>query len=145
MVPEWLLAIALTLFILDIFIATEGLTWLSLIVLASYFTCKIGPSFWWGILTYLVILSILVTLYYAFLRKVVGVVIRKTILKNAPDEVVERIVGKHVIVRIVNDVVFVKWEDELWKVANAEAAGCKEGDKVNVVKMVDGAVEIAKI
>lgn len=143
MIPEWLLAFALTLFVLDIFVATEALTWVALTVLALYFTCLIGPSIWWGILVYLIILSILVLVYYFVVRKFVGDVVQKVLLRNAPKEVMERIVGERVQVKIVKNVIFVSWNDELWNVGNATELDLCDGEMV-VVKEVKGGVVTVK-
>lgn len=141
LIPEWLLALSITLFILDIFVAGEWLTWLSIIALSFYITWRIDPPLIWGIVTTITVFCTTVTLYYIFLRRCIQKLVRRTILRNAPEEVIERIVGQKAVIRIVNGTPFVKWNGELWSIAGStQNTSLQNGLIVTIKGIKDGNV-----
>ncbi len=144
MVLEWLIALSLTLLIIDLFFDSEFLSWTAMLILTSYFTYKIGPELKWGILVFLLILSVIVLLYYTAYRSLIVNTVHKTLLRNAPDETTDRIVGKKLRIRIINGVTMVKWDDELWHVANADTLSLADGDEVIVEAFADGQATVKK-
>jgi membrane protein implicated in regulation of membrane protease activity len=144
MALEWLIAITLTLFIIDLFVEDETPSWIAMLTLATYFTAKIDPSFKWWFVVYFCILSIIFSLYYLFFRNVLLKISDKTWWRNSPNETIDRIIGKKGCIRIINGVTMVKWDDELWHVANADALSLADGDKVIVEAFADGQATVKK-
>lgn len=144
MIPEWLVALTVTLLVVDLFYESEILSWIAMLTLTTYFTLKIDPSLNWLILTYLLILSIIALFYYTLYRMLVVKAVQKTLLRHAPDEKIDEIVGQHVRVRIINNMTMIKWDDTLWNITNAETDTFADGDKVIVTAFKDGLATIKK-
>ncbi len=139
LIPEWLLALALTLFIVDLFTDEEGvLSWLGVASVAGWATWRIGAPLKWSILVYIAAFVVSGAAWYWLFRGFIGVPVRRVIQRNAPDEAIEKIKGAKGILRLVEGKVLFRWNgDELWPVANpppgaadgqpAEAAGLDDG------------------
>ena len=50
--PEWLMAFALTLFVVDIFVATEILSWCGVLSLSAWLTWRVHANWKWTILLF---------------------------------------------------------------------------------------------
>lgn len=142
LLPEWLLALTLTLFVVDIFLATEVMSWCGILSLAIYFTWRIGPSWKWGILVFLLAFIGSGFLYYFVFRVFIGKPIRELIQRGAPDEVVERLKGATGTIHYVDGVPMFRWNgDELWPITPGFTAN--EGARVVVTSIKDGVVSVA--
>ena len=141
LLPEWLLALTLTLFILDIFLATEVLSWWGILSLASYITWRIGPTWKWGILVFFLALIGSAVFYYGVLRVLIGKPIRALLQHGAPDEVIEKLKGAKGMIHYVEGKPMFRWNgDELWPVNSV--APVHEGDCVVVTSVTDGVVSV---
>ncbi len=141
---EWILAIVITLFIIDIFVSTEYLTWIAILLFSTYVTWKMSPPWHWAILIFILISSILIVLYYLFLRKIIKRGIEKTVMQNQNKDILEAISGKTGIIHIVDGKIFVKLNDELWQIANADQEIYSEGEKVVVTAVCNGKLNVKK-
>ena len=139
LLPEWLLALTLTLFVLDIFLATEVLSWGGILSLAIYFQCKIDPPWKWAILVFLISLAISFGLHRVIMKP-----IRSLFQHGAPDELRKRICNAEGTIHYVGDKAMFKWNgDELWSI-NTERS-FNEGDRVKVVSIKDDILTVAPI
>ena len=74
-IPEWLLAVAITMFVIDIFLPTEILSWISLLMISVYVVWKIDPPILWGILIFIITFSSVTIFYYLFLRRFISPIV----------------------------------------------------------------------
>ena len=144
LLPEWLLALTLTLFILDIFLATEVVSWWGILSLAVYFTWRIGPTWKWGILVFLLALVGSAIIYYGVFRILIGKPIRALLQHGAPNEVIEKLNGARGTIHYVDGKPKFRWNgDELWPINVGTSVN--EGDNVVVTAVTDGIVNVAQI
>ncbi len=142
LVPEWLLALALTLFVVDIFTDEEGVvSWCGVGMLAAWATWRIGAPFKWSLLIFLGAFFVAGATWYWIFRVLVGRPIRRLLQKNAPGELIDSLQGAKGTLRVIEGKTMFRWNgDELWPVANppvgavdgqpAEADGMKDGQVV---------------
>lgn len=144
LLPEWLLALTLTLFVLDIFLATEVLSWGGILSLAIYFTWRIEPSWKWTILVFVLSLVVSILLYYTILYGLVFRAIRSLLQHGAPDELNERLCNAEGTIHYVGEKAMFKWNgDELWSISNE--APLSEGTRVKVISIKDNVLTVATI
>lgn len=144
LIPEWLLALTFTLFVLDIFLETEVMSWSGTLPLAIYITYRIGPTWEWGIPVFFLALILSAILYYGFFRVVIGKPIRALLQRGAPDEVIERLKGAQGVIHYVEDRPMLRWNgDELWPIK--PDASLQEGDRVVVAAVQDGILTVEPV
>ena len=145
LLPEWVLAFALTLFIVDIFLATEVVSWAGVLALAGYLTWRIDPPVKWLVLTFIGMFGIISVSYYWWFRIFVGEAVRKAFLRNAPDEAVNKLIGVKGSVHYVSSRAMLRWNgDELIPISN-DVTGMEEGLNVIVVGFSDGTVVVKRV
>lgn len=139
LLPEWLLALTLTLFALDIFLATEVLSWCGIITLASYLTWRIGPTWKWAILVFLLAIPVAAIFYYTLVK-----LVRPLLQHGSPKEIMEKLKGARGTIHFVNDKPMFRWnDDELWSVDSEMQV--QEGDRVVVTSIKDGVLTVSPI
>ena len=106
-----MLAGAITLLILDIFFCTEFLSWISLLIFATWGTWLTNAPWQWASLVFIAFLLFEVTLYYTLWSWCVRPTIIKIFLKNSPNEGVEEMRGKTGIVVGEGENLCVRCED----------------------------------
>ena len=136
LVPEWLVALALTFFIIDFFLCTEVLSWGGVLLTASWLTWRIGAPLKWSVLVFVATFVACLFLYVFLLRNTVGTLVRKLMQGKAPDETLHAIVGKTGVIRVIDNRRFAYVEGELWPIA--ENGNFAEGQKVKVSSMEGG-------
>lgn len=149
---HWMLALSLSLFILDIFIQTEFLSWLSLILFAAYFTLLI-QTHWllpiqWSFIIFFLFLVLAFVFYFLEWSRVIKPIIQKSLLKHATAEHDERAVGGTGIFRIIDGQYFVEWDGILWKAVKGEncppLSQLCDCEKVTITKSEAGTLSIEK-
>ncbi len=136
-IPEWLLAVAITMFVIDIFLPTEILSWISLLMISVYVVWKIDPPILWGILIFIITFSSVTIFYYLFLRRFISPIVSKTIVRNSPKQKLSSIVGEKVIIENVKGINMVKCCGELWPIASTSPL-LKAGTVVIVENVFEG-------
>ena len=141
--PEWLLALALTLFVIDIFTDEEGIvSWCGVISIATWATWRVGAPLVWSVLVFIAAFFLAGAAWYWLFRGFVGRPIRNLLQKNAAVEAVSAIKGAKGSLHLVEGRVFFRWNgDELWPVANPPA-GAVEGQEAVAHELKDGAVRL---
>ncbi len=141
LVPEWLLALALTLFVVDLFTDEDGvLSWLGVAAVSGWATWRIGAPFKWSILIYIGVFVVSGAAWYWLFRGFIGVPVRRFMQRNAPDEAIVKISGAKGTIRVVDGKVMFRWNgDELWPVANPPP-GASDGQEAEAAGMKDGRV-----
>ena len=137
LMPEWLLAISVTVFVVDIFWQTEILSWSAVLITAGYITWRVGVPLKWGIAVFLVSTIVVGMFYHFFLRAVVGMQVRM-LQGGAPNETIDSIRGAEATIHIVDGRTMLRWNgDELWPVKNPPAAPV-EGQRVKIARLENG-------
>lgn len=143
-IPEWLLALSLTLFVLDLCLQTEILTYCGIALLSGWLTWRLGVSVKWSVCAFLLFLIGFSMAYFFFFRATLGKAVSKMLTKDAPQEIVHRIVGARGRIHIVEGKPFFKWNGEELLPVDEEASGpLDEGRIVTVVAMKDGDVTVS--
>lgn len=149
---HWMLAISITLFIIDIFLQTELISWGALLVFAIYFTAllesKLDLPIQWLCLVFIIFLSLAFVFYYTVWCKLVRPVINKSLLRQATVEYSERASGQKGTFRIIDGKNFVEWDGVLWQASDLSADVplhqlCDQ-EEVTIVKSELGKLTIKK-
>lgn len=144
LIPEWLVALSLTLFIVDIFLMTEILSWGGVIALACWLTWRIDAPLKWSVLIFIGSFICFAFMYVCLLRTTIGTMVRRLMQGRAPDETLYAIVGKTGLVRVIDGRVFANVESELWPVANSDES-IVDGVKVKVTAIRGGEILVSCI
>ena len=78
-----MLAVAISILVLDVFTGTEFLSWVSLLIFAAWGTWQIEPPWQWAVLIFIIFLGLGCALYYTvwnlFVRRIfMGIFLRKS-------------------------------------------------------------------
>lgn len=147
LVPEWLLALALTLFAVDfLLLQVETVNLCGIAAVAMWVTWRLGTSWKWCILVFIVTFGILTTLYYMMLRPLIKSA-AAVLQRGAPKDITDRVKGARGVVHYVAGKPFFRWNGEELLPISDENASLKEGDRVIAKNYIDGdiIVELAKL
>lgn len=142
---HWLLAVAITALVLDVFFQTEIISWGSLIVFAIWATVKCDLPVQWSILVFIIFLGIALALYFTIWKQLVNRFTDKVLLKNAPKETLDSYVGGKGEICGEGDNMCVKYNSELHPVAEACRDNLSAGDKVVIREFKDGYAVVESI
>ncbi len=140
---HWMIAISLTLFIFDIFLQTEVISWISVLLFSVYFTLYIDATVdlptQWMVLLFIVTLSFVIILYYTLWVKIVRPFCDSSFMRKAIPERDERAVNQVVRFRVIEEKEFVEFEDALCDAVVADAdVLIYDGDIVRIIAIHDG-------
>lgn len=141
---HWMLAIAITLIILDVFLCTEWLSYLSLFIFAAWGAWRLDLPTQWSVLVFLIFLGIGIAFYFACWRGFIRNTIAKTLLKNASEEQINSMVGRTGTIIGEGDSTCVKVQDELYPIAHDYQEGLREGDQVVITSFKEGITYVAR-
>lgn len=146
-VAHWIIALSITLLVLDIFFQTEFISWIAIICFSSYLSIlsdhRFNVPFQWSVLIFIIFLSINFFLYYACWRKFLNPLIASIFMKNATPEIDERVVGQIAVFRIIDRNYFAEWNGELWAVDSARDLNeFTDGMKVKILEKKEGKIII---
>ena len=139
---ETLLALALLLLILDVFLVTEITTVIAYILVATALVQNLEISIIYQLIIGSSLFGILLLLHFAVWRKTLQNFMNT---KVAPDIFVsgqERLIGKKGVIVTLDSSVMVRIEDELVPVIN-EGKNFSENDEVIVEGVIDGNCKIS--
>lgn len=143
-VTHWLLAVAVTLLVLDIFFQTEALSLVSAGLFALYFTLWVDAPLQWDVLVFLGFALLVLVLYMLFWRQFVLPLVSRLLLKNAVRESVENAPGSTGVFRRIDDACFVEWNGELWTVEAEDLDAFSDREPVLIQNQSNGTFLIAK-
>lgn len=135
---HWMLAVGLTLLVLDIFINTELLAWVALVIFAAWGTWLLGLPIQWSVLAFIVFFALAVAIYYTLWVQVVRRAVQGLWLRKAPAETVDTFAGKTGRVIGGGENLCVRCGDHIFPIAESDRAGLAEGDSVRITAL-DGA------
>ena len=141
LIPEWLLAIALTLFVIDFFSDEDGvLSWCGVTAMAAWATWRIGPPLKWCALVAIGAFFVCGAAWYWLFRGLIAEPIRRLLQKNAPNETIAAIKGAKGTLRVIDGKTMFRWHgDELWPIANPPP-NPTDGAPAEVLDIKDGEV-----
>ena len=141
LMPEWLLALALTLFVIDLFTDEEGIiSWVGVGAVAGWATWRIGAPPIWSVLVFIGAFFLSGAAWYWLFRCFIGQPIRRLMQNGAPNEAVVALKGAKGKLRVIDGKVMFRWNgDELWPVANPPP-GAADGQTVEAAGLDDGQV-----
>lgn len=139
-----MLAVAITLLVLDIFVCTELLSWVSLLLFAAWGTWLVGAPWQWSVLVYIGFLVLVCVLYYTLWVQCVRRVVMDFVLRNAPRESTEQVCGKTAVVLGEGDNLCIRWEDHIIPIEAEDCAGLVAGDKVVIDAVRGGLAHVRK-
>lgn len=149
---HWMLAVSISLFILDIFCQTEFISWVSLLTFALYFTLLIEHNMdlpvQWVFIVFFLFLTLAFVFYYAVWSKMINPAIKKSLLRKATVEYADRATGQTGTFRRIDEQCFVSWDGELWQAATDKAeeklSQFEDREEVTITKSELGKLYITK-
>ena len=141
---HWMLAIAITLIILDVFLCTEWLSCLSLFTFAAWGTWRLDLPTQWSVLVFLFFLGIGIAFYFTCWRGFIRNTIAKTLLRNTSGEQINSMVDRAGIIIGNGDSACVKVQDELYPITDDCREILHEGDQVVITDFKEGVTHVAR-
>lgn len=135
---HWMLAISLTLLVLDVFCNTEILSWISMLVFAAWGTAQFDLPVQWSVLAFIIILIICAVLYFTLWNHCVRRLVMDVIMRRAPREAQENLAGTRGCIVGEPGNFSVKYGDQFLPVAAGSSAGLATGDIVVITAVQNG-------
>lgn len=139
-----MLAVAITLLVLDIFVCTELLSWVSLLLFAAWGTWLVGAPWQWSVLMFVGFLALVCVLYYTLWVQCVRRVVMDLVLRNSPRESTEQVVGKSATVLGEGENLCIRWEDHIIPIEEDDRSDLSAGDKVVIEAVRGGLAHVRK-
>lgn len=140
---HWMLAVALTLLVLDVFINTELMSWAALVIFAAWGTWEIGLPLQWSVLVFLGFLTLGFALYFTLWNRCVRPLFMHSLNSRAPKESVTADIGGRGTLVGEGEQLCVRCGDRLYPLSPSCAAGLRAGDTVRITAM-DGATAVVE-
>ena len=140
-VVEILLAIAIILILIDIFIPTEILTHIGIILLCIAFYRILDIKFLWRIAASIAAWFLFVAIYYALWKQVAGKITNKFIAPTKHHTAVERLVGAEGIIEDIDGQLMCRVNDEIWPFEDEDFS---ESDVVLITELKDGKLKLER-
>ncbi|MCD8069961.1 MAG: hypothetical protein LUE08_01035 [Akkermansiaceae bacterium] len=145
---HWLFAVSLTLLILDLFLSTEWLSWLSLTIFAAWSAllfASFGLPVQWIMVAFILALAVEFALYYTIWKNAVRPLVMKLFMRGAPQEILDDPVGCVGVLRRGDDGSFcVKVGDLLYRVDPQDCEHFAAGERVKVIALSKGIVRVGR-
>lgn len=146
----WVIAIGLTVIIVDVFFETEILSIGALLGISVYFSLLFDVAAKWRVLIAILCWLFVTALFYAVWKRFLTPLIRRG-FTGGIDEAIHSAVGATCEFRLIDDKGFVYWNGDLWPVDGdgADSADADDGhfhdrDRVKVQAVHDGIFSITK-
>ena len=140
-VIETLLAIAIILILIDIFIPTEILTHIGIILLCVAFYRILDIKILWRVAASIAMWFVFVAIYYALWKQIIGKVTNKFIAPTKHHNVQERLVGAEGLIEEIEGRLMCRVKDEIWPF---EDEGFAKSDMVQVIEVSEGKLKLEK-
>jgi hypothetical protein len=140
----WVIAVAITIIVLDIFFSTEILSATAILGVATYFTLLFDISWQWRVLLALICWLASMALFYSLWRLFVAPAVLKVFSSGIKESVhlAEGDIGEF---RSIEGKMFVLWNAELWPVESSSTEELSDREKVLIEKVEKGVFTIAQI
>ncbi|MGN0836191.1 MAG: NfeD family protein [Akkermansia sp.] len=141
---HWMLAIGITLLLLDVFFNTELLSWLALVIFAAWGTWLAGLPLQWSVLVFCGFLALAVGLYFTMWNQLVRPFVMRVLLRSSPRESIEALSGRQGCIIGSGEQLCVRIGDQIFPLAESCRAGLAAGDTVRVLGMEGAAALVEK-
>lgn len=135
---HWMLAISLTLLVLDVFCNTEFLSWISMLVFSLWATMQFELPVQWMVLVYILILILCAVFYYTLWTHCVRRLVMDCIMRRAPKEAQESLAGTLGKIVGEDDNLSIKYGDQYLPVAAELRHAYTAGDSVVITEVKEG-------
>ena len=139
---HWMLAVSLTLLVLDVFCNTEFLSWVSMLVFSLWATMQFDLPVQWSVLVYVLVLIVCAVLYYTLWTHCVRRLVMDCILRRAPREAQDNLAGTPGRIVGEGDNLSVKYGDQYLPVSNQ--TGLAAGDAVIIEEVKNGYARVKR-
>ena len=139
---HWMLAVSLTLLVLDVFCNTEFLSWVSMLVFSLWATMQFDLPIQWSVLVYVLVLIACAVFYYTLWTHCVRRLVMDCILRRAPREAQDNLAGTPGRIVGEGDNLSVKYGDQYLPVSNL--AGLAAGDAVIIEDVKNGYARVKR-
>jgi len=133
----WVIAISLTVILLDIFFNTEVLSGLALLGVSVYLAALCDVSIKWQILIVLISWLISSLFFFGIARKLMIPLVQK-IIPPGRDEALHEAIDSIAEFRLIDDKSFVYWNGDLWPLSNEDTSHFNDHDKVRIEAVENG-------
>lgn len=135
---HWMLAISLTLLVLDVFFNTEFLSWVSMLVFSLWGTMQFDLPVQWSVLVYICILMLSAVFYYTLWTHCVRRLVMDCLLRRAPREAQDCLAGTRGRIVGEGDSLSVKYGDQFLPVAEECRGQVSAGEVVIITEVKSG-------
>lgn len=139
----WVLAISLTVILIDIFFQLEVLSAIALLVVSIYFAAICDVTIKWQLLIALISWLLSSLFFFLVARKLMIPLVNKVIPKGK-DESILGAVGSLAEYRLIGKQSFVSWNGDLWPITNENSGQFQDHDKVIIESVKNGQFTIKK-
>ena len=140
---EWLLAILLTLFLLDAILMSKVLSHVAVFLTSAWLCLRFLTWGKWTVFWAVLIFLAVYLAYYVIFARIVGSLVAKALLRGSPEEKLQRIVGQTGHIRIVAGTAMFKWSGEFWPIQE-EHPDFRDGEVVKCIDFSDGCAVVEK-
>lgn len=141
---HWMLAISLTLLVLDVFCNTEVLSWVSMLVFALWATMQFDLPVQWMVLVYVLVLIVCAVFYYTLWTHCVRRLVMDGVMRNAPREAQDNLAGTPGHIVGEGDSLSVKYGDQYLPLEKSCRAGLAAGDAVVITGVKNGFAQVKR-
>jgi len=139
----WVIAIGLTVLVLDVFFATEVLSWLALMGISLYVSLLVETSLKWRVLVFLVCWLLTMWAFATVGRRGLRAMARKLgsggeDVPHSGEEVLETAVGSRAVYRLIDGNPFAEWNGDLWPATTDQSADLEDGQPVRILSLAEG-------
>ena len=139
----WVLALSLTVILIDVFFNLEVLSTIALLAVSVYFAALCDVSLKWQLLIALVCWLASSLFFYLVARKFMIPLVNLFIPKGKGESILEA-VGSLAEYRVIDNESFVSWNGDLWPVSNEDTSHFNDHDKVHIESVKNGIFTIKK-
>ena len=139
----WVLALSLTVILIDVFFNLEVLSTIALLAVSVYFAALCDVSLKWQLLIALVCWLASSLFFYLIARKLMIPLVNLFIPKGKGESILEA-VGSLAEYRVIDNESFVSWNGDLWPVSNEDTSHFNDHDKVHIESVKNGIFTIKK-
>lgn len=148
---HWILAISLTLLVLDVFfLDSDILTLIAMGLFAAWATLCVAPPAQWGPMVFILFLAVWAIMYYGLWKHIVRPALKNYVDKRAPiDDLAKKMPGQEGRVMVQShdgvDSLCIRIGDEIFPIDPQERPFLQDGDTARIVKFEEGIAHVRKI
>ena len=139
----WVLALSLTVILIDVFFNLEILSTIALLAVSVYVAALCDVAVKWQLLIALACWLVTSLFFFLIARKFMIPLVNAVIPKGKGEAILEA-VGSSAEYRLIDNESFVSWNGDLWPISNEDTKLFKDHDKVRIESVKNGIFTIKK-